>query len=186
MDTSGSGRAELDAGPLALEQIKGLSDRLALGGALSLRVEATAARGDVKALAVVQVKDARAVGLGLGAGRLTARVDGRRLQANLDLAERRITASATGGLEPGGVIDATLDMGTLELTRVLRHFSANPDLDTEIGIAGRATALVPWDRPQALTARLRLDPVTLRAKSAGLDGKGHVAARWDSGTLTIE
>ena len=125
-------------------------------------------------------------GLRLGAGRLTARVDGRRLQADLDLAERRITGSARGTLQPGDAIDATLDIATLELTPVLRHFSTNPDADLEVSAAGRATARVPWDRPGALTARARFDPVAVRSRGAGVDGQGHVAASWENGTLRLE
>ena len=46
---TGTGRAELEAGPLALAQIEGFPERLALGGALSVRAEATADRGALKA-----------------------------------------------------------------------------------------------------------------------------------------
>jgi autotransporter translocation and assembly factor TamB len=183
---SGTGRAELEAGPLALSQISGLPERLALGGALSLRSEATAERGALKALASAQVKDARAAGLDFGAGRLTVRVDGQRLQANLDLAEQRITGSANGALVPGGVIDAALDISRLDLAPLFRHLSGNPEVDIEGSADGRLTARVPWDRAAALTARVRLDPVTLRSRGAGVDGKGHIAASWENGALRLE
>jgi autotransporter translocation and assembly factor TamB len=183
---SGSGRAELEAGPLALTRIAGLPERLALGGTLSVRAEATAERGALKALASAEVKDTRVAGLALGAGRLTARVDGRRLQANLDLAERRITGSANGALEPGGAIDAALDMATLDLTPILRHFAAKPDADLEVSAAGKVTARVPWDRPAALIARARFEPVALRSRGAGVEAKGHIAASYENATLRLE
>jgi hypothetical protein len=183
--TSGTGRAELDAGPLALGTIP-VSEHLALGGALSLRVEATADRGALKARAQAQVTDAQAAGLALGAGLLTARVDGRRLEANLDLGEHRITGSARGALEPGGTIEAALDVSTLELAPLLRHLSANPDIDVEGTVAGRLTARVPWDRPSALTARARIEPIALRSRAAGLDGRGRVDGSWENGTLKLE
>src|SRR4029450_12759688 len=44
----------------------------------------------------------------------------------------------------------------------------------------------PWDRAAALTARVRLDPVTLRSRGAGVDGKGHIAASWENGALRLE
>lgn len=183
---SGTGRAELEAGPLALAEVSGLPERLALGGALSLRAEAAVERGALKARASAQVKDARAAGLALGAGRFTARVDGRRLEANLDLAERRITGSADGALEPGGAIDAALDISTVELAPLFRHLSGNPEVDVEGSAAGRVTARVPWDRAAALTARVRFDPVTLRSRGAGVEGKGHIAASWENGALRLE
>jgi hypothetical protein len=143
----------------------GLPDRLALGGALSLRAEATLERGALKAVATAQVKDAGAAGLALGAGRLTARVDGQRLQASLDLAERRITGSASGSLAPGGDRRRPRhrDSG---LDTVLRHVAAS-DADVEASVAGRITARVPWDRPAALTAWARFDPIALRCAAPG-------------------
>ena len=183
---AGTGRAELDAGPLALGQIAGIPEALALGGALSLRAEATLERGAVTALATAQVKDARAAGLNLGAGRFSARVDGRRLQASLDLAERRIAGAASGMLEPGGSIEAMLDVSTLELAPLFRHLSGKPDVDVEGSVAGRLTARMPWDRPAGLVARVRLEPVTLRSRGAGVDGQGRIAASWESGTLRVE
>lgn len=183
--TSGTGRAELEAGPLALAQIAA-AERLALGGALSLRVEATAERGTLKARARAQATDARAVGLALGAGLLTAQVDGRRLEAKLDLGERRITGSASGTLEPGGVIDAALDVSTLDLAPLLRHLADKPDVDIGGSVAGRLSARVPWDRPSALTARARLEPIVLHSRRAGLDGRGRVDGSWASGAFTLE
>jgi autotransporter translocation and assembly factor TamB len=182
---SGTGRAELDAGPLALAQIP-VPERLALGGSLSLRVEATADRGALRARAQLQTTDTRAAGLALGAGHLTARVDGRRLEANLDLGERRITGSASGTLDQGGAVDAALDISTLDLAPLLRHLAARSDIDVEGTLAGRLTARAPWDRPSAVTARARIEPVVLRSRGAGLDGRGRVDASWENGALTLE
>jgi autotransporter translocation and assembly factor TamB len=182
----GTGRAELEAGPLALGQIAGLPERLALGGALSLRAEGSSERGAVKAAASAEVRDARVAGLSLGAGRLTASVDGRRLQANLDLAGRRITGSASGALEPGGAVDAALDLATLDLGPVIRHFSAGADTGMEASVAGRLTARMPWDQPGALAVRARFEPVAVRVPGANVEAKGHIAASWESATLRIE
>jgi autotransporter translocation and assembly factor TamB len=182
---SGTGRAELEAGPLALARLPA-PDRLALGGALSLRAEAAADRGALKARAQLQATDVHAAGLVLGAGRLTAQVDGRRLAANLDLNERRITGSASGTLEPGGAVEATLDVSTLELGPLLRQLSANPNVDVEGTATGRLTARAPWDRPAALTARARLDPIVLRSRQTGLEGRGRIEGNWQDRTLALE
>lgn len=182
---SGAGRAELEAGPLALARLPA-PERLALGGTLSVRAEAAADHGALKARAQLQATDARVAGLALGAGRLTARVDGQRFEANLDLGDRQITGSASGTLAPGGAVEATLDVASLDLAPPLRQLSANPDVDVEGTATGRLTARAPWDRPAALTARARLDPIVLRSRQTGLEGRGRVEASWHDGALALE
>lgn len=182
---SGSGRAELEAGPLPLARLPAPGE-LALGGALSMRAEAASTRGALTARVQVQAADTRAVGLALGAGRLTARLDDRRLEATLELAERRITGSAKGTLGPGGALDAALEIAPLELAPALRHLTSREGLDLEGSLAGRLSARIPWDRPSAATARARLEPLALNARGAGFDARGRIEGRWDSGNLTLE
>ncbi len=117
----GDGRADLDAGPLVLAQLTNVPPQLALDGSLTLHVEASTVRGRFKAFAQTRVRQARALGLVLGEGHLTARVEDRRLVADLSLAEGRITGAASGALAPGGLIDTKLELATLQLSPVLRH-----------------------------------------------------------------
>jgi autotransporter translocation and assembly factor TamB len=182
---SGNGRAAVEAGPLALARVPA-PPALALGGALSLRAEAATARGVLTARARVETTDTRAAGLALGAGHLTARIDGRRLEASMDLGDRRISGSAKGALDPGGVIDAALDVAPLDVGPALRHLASRSDIDVGGSVAARLTARVPWDRPAAARARAHIEPLVLRAPRAGFDARGRIDARWENGVLTLE
>ena len=183
--SSGAGRGELEAGPLPLAQMP-VPQRLALGGTVSLRVDATAERGVLKVRGHAQVADARAAGLVLGAGLLTAGIDGRRLHAKLEIGDRRITGSANGALEPGGAIEAAFDVSSLDLAPIMRHLSAKPDIDVDGTASAHLGARIPWDKPAALTARARIEPLVLRFRSAGLEGRGRVNASWENGALKLE
>jgi autotransporter translocation and assembly factor TamB len=184
----GDGRADLDAGPLALAQLTNVPPQLALDGSLSLHVEASTVRGGFKAFAQTRVRQARALGIVLGEGHLTARVEDRRLLADLSLAEGRITGAASGALAPGGLIDTKLELATLQLSPVLRHLVGDKakELDADVTVAGRITARLPWDQPSALNAQGRFAPVVLRLPGRGIDSQGRIDGLWQNGVLTLE
>ena len=184
----GNGRVDLDAGPLALAQIAGLPPQLALDGSLSLRVEAATVEGGFKALARARVRQMRALGFAFGEGHLTARVEDRRLLADLSLAEGRISGAASGTLAPGGAIEAKLELSPWQLAPLLRHLAGDKakELDVEGTAAGRITARLPWDQPSALRAQARFDPVVLRLRGPNLEGQGRIHGLWENDVLTLE
>jgi hypothetical protein len=185
-DWGGTGSAEGEFGPVALDRLREIPADLSLEGSAEARLRARTERGTVSATAAIGLRDVALGGVLLGPGRLDAGVTGRDLTATLEFPAMGLSATGQGRLEEGRTVTVQARLERADLDPILTRVAPAARGRVLGRVSVRAGAEVPIWRPGEIRMTASITPDELVVGGRRWTTRSPAVVRWNRGQLSLD